>query len=116
VRRHSENGPAGRARRIALSFPLRLGPWPEIVRGVYQYAGAHAHWAVSLHTKEDIGVALARKPDGVIAMVRSADAAAKLTAWGGPVVDTAYDVEGTGFAQVGFDTWAIGQLAAEHLL
>ena len=34
--------PADRAKRVALAFPLRLGPWPEIVRGVYRYAGSTA--------------------------------------------------------------------------
>jgi LacI family transcriptional regulator len=103
-------------KRIALSFPLRLGPWPEIVRGVYRYANAREPWAISLHTEEDVSVSLAADPDGVIAMVRTADAAAKLEAWGGPVVDTAYDLDGLPFAQVGFDARAIGRTAAEHLL
>jgi LacI family transcriptional regulator len=105
--------------RVALAFPLRLGPWPEIVRGVYRYAGSHAArvpWIVSLHTEEDVGVALAGKPDGVIAMVRSAAAADKLRAWGGPVVDTAYDLDDLPFVRVGLDARLIGCTAAEHLL
>jgi LacI family transcriptional regulator len=105
-----------RSRRVALSFPLRLGPWPEIVRGIYRYADGHADWTVSLHTEEDVAVALAGRPDGVIAMVRSVEAAAKLKKWGGPLVDTAYDVADTGFAQIGLDTGAIGEIAADHLL
>jgi LacI family transcriptional regulator len=106
-------------KRVALAFPLRLGPWPEIVRGVYRFVGSPAArdpWIVSLHTEEDIGIALAGAPDGVIAMVRSATTAAKLRAWGGAVVDCAYDLEDIPFAQVGFDTRLIGQAAAEHLL
>jgi LacI family transcriptional regulator len=73
-------------------------------------------WVISLHTQEDASVALAGNPDGVIAMVRTPDIAAKLHAWGGQVVDTAYDVENLPFAQVGFDARAIGRLAAEYLL
>ena len=104
---------------MALAFPLRLGPWPEIVRGIYRYAGSHAAfdpWLISFHTEEDVRVALTGKPDGVIAMIRSAQTAAKLRAWGGPVVDTAYDIDNIPFAQIGFDTRLIGQFAAEHLM
>jgi LacI family transcriptional regulator len=118
-RRDAADQSAERVRRVALSFPLRPGPWPEIVRGVYRFAGSPAArqpWIVSLHTEEDVGVALAGKPDGVIAMVRSTKIAAKLRAWGGPVVDTAYDLDDTPFEQVGFDTRLIGRAAAEHLL
>jgi LacI family transcriptional regulator len=108
---------AERAKRVALAFPLRLGPWPEIVRGVYRYVGSGGTpWIVSLHTEEDVGVALTGKPDGVIAMIRSTLTAAKLRAWGGPVVDTAYDLEDGPFARVGFDSRLIGCVAAEHLL
>src|SRR5262249_6521688 len=107
---------AAPVKRVALSFPLRLGPWPEIVRGVYRYAGSHEPWIISFHTEEDVGGALAADPDGVIAMVRTADAARKFRAWGGPVVDTGYDIENQPFPQVGFDAVGIGQLAADHLL
>lgn len=106
-------------KRVALSFPLRLGPWPEIVRGVYRFAGSaapHDPWILSFHTEEDLGVALAGNPDGVIAMVRSADSAAALRAWGGPVVDCAYDLADLPFAQVGFDTRLIGRAAADHVM
>jgi LacI family transcriptional regulator len=118
--RSRDLGPRERGvKRVALSFPLRLGPWPEIVRGVYRYAGSPGPrdpWIVSLHNEEDVRVALAGRPDGVIAMVRTAGTAAKLRAWGGAVVDTAYDLDDVPFAQVGFDTRAIGCAAAEHLL
>jgi LacI family transcriptional regulator len=113
--------PARRVRRVALAFPLRLGPWPEIVRGVYRFAGSRdpraprAAWVASFHTEEDVGVALAGRPDGVIAMVRTAEAASKLRAWGGPVVDCAYDFDDLPFAQVGFDARLIGRAAADHL-
>jgi LacI family transcriptional regulator len=112
------NSAAGTVRRVALAFPLRPGPWPEIVRGVYRFAGSHvpcAPWVLALHTEEDVRVALASNPDGVIAMVRSAATADRLRAWGGPVVDTAYDLDDLPFAQVGFDTRLIGRAAADHL-
>ncbi|MDB5312285.1 MAG: xylose operon regulatory protein [Gemmataceae bacterium] len=114
--------PAGEAapgltpRRVTLSFPLRLGPWPDIVRGVYRYGNAVGGWAISLNVEEDVGVALAARPDGVIAMVRTAAAAVGLRAWGGPVVDTAYDLDDLPFARVGLDPIAVGQTAADHLL
>jgi LacI family transcriptional regulator len=105
--------------RVSLLFPQRPGPWPDIVSGVYRYANTQAvrhRWLISLHTEEDASVALAGNPDGVVAMVRTKDIAAKLSAWGKPVVDTAYDLDGLPFAQVGFDARAIGRVAAEHLL
>jgi LacI family transcriptional regulator len=108
--------PTPRPKRVALYFPLRLGPWADIVRGVYRYADAEADWAVSLNTEEDPAVALAGNPDGVIAMLRTPAAAARFRAWGGPLVDTAYDLDGPPVARVCLDPLAIGRAAAEHLL
>ncbi|HEV3440731.1 MAG TPA: substrate-binding domain-containing protein [Gemmata sp.] len=105
-----------RVKQIALSFPLRLGPWQEIVRGVYRYAEGNKSWVIAFHAEEDVSVALAGKPDGVIAMVQSADAAHKLRAWGGPVVVTASDLDDLPFVQIGFDPLATGKMAAEHLM
>src|SRR5947209_6480770 len=106
-----------RSPRVALAFPLRVGPWPEIVRGVYRYATrTNPPWHLSLHTHEDAAVALADKPDGVIAMLRTPEAAAKLAAWGGPVVDTAANLVNHPFARVLLDSIRIGQIAAEHLM
>lgn len=102
--------------RVVLCFPLRLGPWSDIVRGVYRFVDSGINWAVTLYTEEDVAVALAANPDGVIAMVRTLDAASKLAKWGGPVVDTACDLDGLPFAQVRLNPVAIGQVAAEHLL
>lgn len=108
---------ADRKPKVALVFPLRPGPWPDIVRGVYRYAaGKTPPWVLTLYTHDDVGVALAGEPDGVVAMVRTADAAAKLAAWGGPVVDTAANLESHPFARVLIDGVRIGRLAAEHLL
>ena len=109
--------PRRRARKVALVFPLRPGPWPEIVRGAYRYAARQSPgWLLSLFTHEDVAVALAGKPDGVIAMVRSADAAAKLAAWGGPVVDTAAELKAHPFARVFLDPVQVGRVAADYLL
>jgi LacI family transcriptional regulator len=102
---------------VALIFPLRPGPWPDVVRGVYKYASrADPPWCPTLYTHEDPAVALAGNPDGVIAMIRTAEAAQKLAAWGGPVVDTAADLETHPFARVMLDGVALGRLAAEHLV
>lgn len=110
---------AGRARprKVALCFPLRSGPWPDIVRGVHRFAAqAEIRWLVSLFTNEDAAVALAGDPDGVVAMVRTPEAAAALAAWGGPVVDTAANLESHPFARVFLDGVRLGRVAAEHLL
>jgi LacI family transcriptional regulator len=103
-------------KRVALSFPLRPGPWQEIVRGVYRYAEPDRPWLLTLHNEEDVAVALAGNPDGVIAMVRTPQTAARLKAWGGPVVDTAHDLEEVPFARVVLDDDALGRVAADHLL
>lgn len=103
-------------RRVALHFPLRIGPWAEIVRGIYRYADRHPHWLITLFTEESVSPALATQPDGVIAMVRTKDSARRLARWGGPVVDTAMDIETLPFARVRLDAVAGGRIAAEHLL
>lgn len=105
-----------RVKHIALSFPIRLGPWQEIVRGIYRYADSIKSWTISFHTEEDVSVALAGKPDGVIAMIRATEAVCKLQEWGGPVVVTASEVDDLPFIQIGFDLLAAGKIAAEHLM
>jgi LacI family transcriptional regulator len=108
--------PASRP-KVALVFPLRPGPWPEIVRGVHRFAATQSpRWLLSLHTHEDPAVALAGGPDGVVAMVRTPEAADTLAAWGGPVVDTAANLKRHPFARVYLDSVAVGRAAAEHLL
>lgn len=102
--------------RVALLFSLRLGPWQEIVRGIYRFAENKKSWILSIHTEDDIVPALTEKPDGIIAAVYSSEVARKLTAWGGPVIDTACECEGDAFVQMGFDPLAAGRNAAEHLL
>ncbi len=109
-------GHTPRVKQIALSFPLRLGPWQEIVRGVYRYAEGNKSWVIGFHAEEDVSVALAGEPDGIIAMVHSSDAAHKLQAWGGPVVVIASDLDDLPFVQIGFDPLATGKMAAEHLM
>ncbi len=103
--------------KASLAFPLRAGPWPEIVRGVHRYAAqSEIPWLLSLFTNEDVSVAVAGKPDGVIAMVRTDEAARRLAEWGGPVVDTAANLESHPFARVFLDGVQLGRVAAEYLL
>lgn len=105
-----------RVKRIALSFPLGLFPWQEIARGVYRYAQNQKSWVISIHSEADVSNTLAVKPDGVIAMIHTIDAACKLQAWDGPVVDIAGELDDTSLTRIGFDPLATGKLAAEHLL
>ncbi|MCE9563683.1 MAG: DNA-binding transcriptional regulator [Planctomycetes bacterium] len=106
-----------RPNKVALIFPLRPGPWPEIVRGVYRYAAKQdPSWQLALHTHDNSSVALAGNPDGVIAMIRTPQTADALAAWGGPVVDTGADLKTHPFPRVLLDSEEIGRLAAEHLL
>jgi LacI family transcriptional regulator len=102
--------------RVALTFPPRYSLWADVVRGVMRFARDGPEWLVSVHHEEDVAVALAEKPDGVIGMVWSDDAAAKLRAWGGPVVDTGPNFPDGPFARVGLADAAVGQAAADHLL
>ncbi|MFO0802363.1 MAG: substrate-binding domain-containing protein [Gemmataceae bacterium] len=110
-----EPAPDSPKKRVVFHFPLRAGPWSEIVRGAYRYADRHTPWLITLLTDERFDAARGWKPDGVIAMVRTAEVAKKLAAWGGPVVDTACDLDDLPFARVRLDPEAIGGLAAEHL-
>lgn len=102
--------------RVALAFPPRYALWADVVRGAMRYARDGRDWLVSVHQEEDVAVALAEKPDGVIGMVWSADTAEKLRAWGGPVVDTGPNFPDGLFARVGLADAAVGAVAAEHLL
>lgn len=103
--------------KVSLAFPLRPGPWPEIVRGVHRYAAEQSPpWHLSLYTDEAPAVALSGEPDGVVAMIRTPAAAAELAAWGGPVVDTGADLKEHPFARVLLDSERIGRRAADHLL
>jgi LacI family transcriptional regulator len=108
--------PYCRQRRIALSFPLRPEPWQDIVRGVYRYAETNPSLAITIHAEEDVGNAVASEPDGVIAMVRTRETARKLLEWGGPVVDTAGELDHRPFVLVGYDALAAGRMAADHLM
>lgn len=105
-----------RPRRVALYFPLRLGPWSDIVRGVYRYADSGANWLISLSAEEAPETTLAGNPDGVIAMIRTPAGAAALKKWGGPVVDTTCEVENHSFVRVCLDPAAIGRMAGDYLL
>lgn len=112
-----EGGAASRElKRVALCFPLRYGPWPAIVRGACRYARPARPWVVSLHPEDDPRPALDTRPDGVIAMVRTPAAAEAFRAWGGPLVDTTFDVPDVPFVRVGADFFAVGVRAAEYLL
>lgn len=102
--------------RVVLTFPPRYALVADVIRGVMRFARDGREWLVSVHTEEDVNVALAEKPDGVIGMVWSDDAAAKLRAWGGPVVDTGPNFPDGRFARVGLADTAVGGAAAEHLL
>ncbi len=103
-------------KRIALSFPLRSSHWQEIVRGVYRFAEVQKSWMISFHNEEDVSTALAGKPDGVIAMIQTAQEVCTLQAWGGFVVDASCELEDSPFIQIGFDPLATGMVAADHLM
>jgi LacI family transcriptional regulator len=112
----SQQDSSFRVKHIALSFPLRLGSWQEIVRGVCRYIEIEKSWLISIHNDDDVTNALAGSPDGIIASIQSADAACKLQSWGGPVVATAGEFEDHNFVQIGCDPLATGKLAADHLM
>lgn len=112
-------------RHVALAYPITM-PWMALfMRGVTDYADRHGGWAITtspptLTGAEEFALnvfSLRGWPgDGVIAAIgtrKEAEAARNL---GIPVVNLAGAVEDAGLPRVMTDHYAIGHVAAEHLL
>lgn len=106
-------------RRVALAFPIRMAHMHSIVRGVLEYAQQHGNWLFT-HSGEahDLSVRTIKRwrGDGVIAVLDNeadARAARRLRI---PVVTFVGVVPRPGIPRVMMDQFAIGRLAAEHLM
>ena len=112
-------------RRVAICYPLAL-PWmTTYVRAIMDYANRHGGWSLTTSPPSLIGagekaLTLASlrgwKGDGAIAAILNTadiEAAGRLDF---PVLNTASTLCETGFPRVRPDHYAMGRLAAEHLL
>lgn len=124
----SRKSPAGKkGKHIGRGTPPRVallvGAWNEygrgIIEGVWQYAEQHGPWFLEMQPSEpDESTEVPRgwSGDGVIATVHTRRMAAKLQAYGVPVVN----VSGArrreiGFPRVTTDAMAVVGMAVEHL-
>jgi LacI family transcriptional regulator len=104
-------------KRIALYYPLtRPSNAPGFLRGIFQYARPVKPWELCLTFGWDAGRLFDWAPDGMLAHVFSADAAAMVQRLTVPVVETAFDFADVNVPRVGLDDRAIGKLAAEYFL
>lgn len=120
------SGSAPRARRhVAVAYPLAVPHMTTFVRGVMDYAERHGGWSLTTSPPSLIGAGeelltlenLRHWPgDGVFAVLLNASdirAARRLRI---PVVNGASTLRDTGFPRVRPDHYAMGRMAAEHLL
>lgn len=112
-------------RQVALVYPLAVPHVTTFVRGIMHYAAQHGGWSLTTSPPSLIGageeaLALADFQGwpghgvmGVILNQADISAARRL---GIPVLNMASTLEETGFPRVRPDHYAMGRMAAEHLL
>ena len=102
---------------------LLVGAWNEygrgIIEGVWQYAEQHGPWFLEMQPSEPDESTFAPRGwsgDGVIAIVHTRRMAAKLQAYGVPVVNVSGSRrEGIDFPRVTTDAAAVVRMAVNHL-
>lgn len=114
-----------RKRHVAIAYPVAV-PWMALfVRGVVEYAQRHGGWDLTtspptITGSDDYALDVDRlrgwPGDGVIAAVGSRAEARQAQALGIPVVNLAATLEHVGLPRVMVDHYAMGRMAAEHLL
>ncbi len=102
--------------RIALYYPMRLGLWQRVIRGIFAYARPAKPWVFSMAVHEDPKLLLKWKPDAIIGQVETPRAVEVLKKVDIPLVDTSYSVHQLQVPRVRFDDCEIGRLAAKYLL
>jgi LacI family transcriptional regulator len=111
---------ADRRPHVALLIETSLASGRDILRGIARYVREHERWALyhEPHGLTDLTPSWIRRwgGDGIIARVQTRAMAKELLESRIPVVDVLGVVPGLPFPLVHVDNWAIGQLAAEHLL
>ncbi len=102
--------------RVALYYPMRLGLWQNVIRGVFQYARPAKPWVFSMAVNEDPKLLLKWKPDAIIGQIETPKAVEALNALTIPIIDTSNSYQRLNFPRVRFDDHAIGKRAGEYLL
>jgi LacI family transcriptional regulator len=107
---------------VALAFPIAPAHLFNVTQGVTDYATQHGRWLLSTHGESaNLPIQSLRgwRGDGIIAILTSeADARVARRFWkrGIPVVTFSAALTRPGVPRVRTDSFAIGELAAEHLL
>ncbi len=102
--------------RIALYYPMRIGLWKSVLRGIFRYARPAKQWVFSMAFQEDPKRLLKWKPDAVIGQIETPRAVRAFADVTMPVVDTSYSFHQLEIPRVRFDDVAIGRLAARYLI
>jgi LacI family transcriptional regulator len=110
-----------RRRHVALIVPMTRGYCDDVVAGILEYAEEHESWRFKIlnvpwHAGMDLPVRPGDPCDGVIAYVIASDLAQKLRALQCPVVNVCAARQVREFPLVTVDDFAVGRMAAEHLL
>jgi len=108
-----------KTRQIALAFPMGVAVYQELLHGIMEYSREHAPWTF-IHGTETLAMSMLSlagwRGDGVIANIctrSESRAAARLRI---PVINLSGVLPDAGVPRVMNDHWAIGRVAAEHLL
>jgi LacI family transcriptional regulator len=114
-----------KTKQVALAFPIAV-PWlAQCMRGIVEYSQAHGNWnfLTSLSTligAKEFSISVAGLKgwpgDGVIAFINDAQEARDAQRLGIPVVGLSGMFQENSIPRVMVDHYAIGRLAAEHLL
>ncbi len=112
-------------RRVALAYPVAV-PWMALfMRGVADYGDRHGDWTIltsppTLAGAEQFAISIRTlrgwQGDGIIAAIGSPEEARMARRLRTPVVNFGGTLEKCGLPRVMVDHYAIGRLAAEHLL
>lgn len=107
-------------RRVALMVESSWSSGRQILQGIVEFSRQVGYWSIFYepsHFYPSLPVWFENwQGDGVIGRIRNPIMAEKLIQRGLPVVDVLDNVNSTGFPVVKCDDWAIGKLAAHHLM
>jgi LacI family transcriptional regulator len=115
----------GSKKRVALNFPMTV-PWMALcIRGIVAYAQEHGNWSLftsppTLSCSQELNMTIADLKgwpgDGVVTVVSDLAEARIAQGLGIPVVNVGGTMENVRLPRVMPDNYAIGSLAAAHLL
>lgn len=111
---------SSRRPRVALVVETSMVPGRGMLRGIAEYAREHGPWSIYCEPRglDHTPPAWLRRwrGDGIIARLSSRQLTAAVAKTGVPVVDTLGVAPDPNFPIVHPDDWAIGRMAAAHLL